>query len=172
MQSLIPSPEIRAMCAEDKCHNYGRSWSCPPSPACGDITLVQEKIRRFDCGILIQTTGAMSDPYDMEAIRRTEDRQKQKFDTLVRQVRMILRREGRGQGCMPMSSGGCRRCFQCTYPDKPCRHPDLLYPSMEAYGLWVSRVCEASGVCYNYGENTITFTGCLLLGEDNSPAYA
>lgn len=28
-------PEVRQMCSTDKCHMYGRNWSCPP--ACGTL---------------------------------------------------------------------------------------------------------------------------------------
>ena len=24
-------PEVRQMCSTDKCHMYGRNWSCPPA---------------------------------------------------------------------------------------------------------------------------------------------
>ena len=44
-------------------------------------------------------------------------------------------------------------------------HADCFinYSSMEAYGLWVSKVCELSGIPYNYGPNTIAYTSCFLL---------
>ena len=36
-------PEVRAACAENKCHSYGKNWVCPPScgtlEECGDGTL-------------------------------------------------------------------------------------------------------------------------------------
>ena len=62
-----------------------------------------------------------------------------------------------------MGAGTCRRCKSCTYPDAPCRFPEDSYSSMEAYGLWVSKVCELSGIPYNYGPNTIAYTSCFLL---------
>ena len=62
-----------------------------------------------------------------------------------------------------MGAGTCRRCKSCTYPDAPCRFPEDSYSSMEAYGLWVSKVCELSGIPYNYGKNTIAYTSCFLL---------
>ena len=27
---LKPNAEVRAMCAADKCHAYGKNWTCPP----------------------------------------------------------------------------------------------------------------------------------------------
>ena len=30
---LKPNAEVRAMCAADKCHAYGKNWTCPRSAA-------------------------------------------------------------------------------------------------------------------------------------------
>lgn len=54
-------------------------------------------------------------------------------------------------------------CSQCTYPDSPSRFPDKAIPSMEAYGLLVSKVCEKSGLPYYYGPKTLTYTSCVLI---------
>jgi hypothetical protein len=36
---------------------------------------------------------------------------------------------------------------------------------MEACGLWVSELCRRSGLDYNYGTNTITYTACILADQ-------
>lgn len=148
------------MCSADACKRYGRSWSCPPY--CGSIEAQENRMRLFEKGILVQTTGQMKDAFDMDKIRETEALHKRRFDTLIRQMKLLS--IGR---MMPMGSGACTRCKACTCPEKPCRFPDKLYPSMEACGLQVSQTCEAAGLGYNYGENTITFTACVLLHDDN-----
>ncbi|MDR1217403.1 MAG: DUF2284 domain-containing protein [Oscillospiraceae bacterium] len=51
----------------------------------------------------------------------------------------------------------------CVYPDAPCRFPDKLAYSMEACGLFVSRVCTDNGLKYNHGKDTICYTACFLL---------
>lgn len=35
IEDLVPMPEIREMCAVDRCGSYGRKWSCPPY--CGTL---------------------------------------------------------------------------------------------------------------------------------------
>ena len=40
--------------------------------------------------------------------------------------------------------------------------PEKAISSMEAYGLLVNQVCTDSGLQYNYGPNTIAYTGCFL----------
>jgi predicted metal-binding protein len=62
-----------------------------------------------------------------------------------------------------MGMGACTRCGQCTYPDQPCRFPELAYPSMEAYGLVVSEVCKRNGAPYYNGPDTVTFSSCMLV---------
>lgn len=37
---------------------------------------------------------------------------------------------------------------------------------MEAYGLWVSDICRQSGLEYNYGAQTMTYTACVLCREE------
>lgn len=155
MDALIFRKEVREMCAVDRCKSFGRSWSCPP--ACGTLEQCEARARRYSRGILVQTTEKMEDDFDLTAIRAAETLHKKRFDTLVRQVRMLH------PDCMPMAAGACTRCHRCTYPEHPCRYPSRLYPSMEACGLWVSDVCVRSGAKYNYGSQTITYTACILI---------
>jgi predicted metal-binding protein len=155
LSALVPDPAVRAMCASDKCKMYGRSWSCPP--ACGSLEGLAQRLSRCSQGILVQSTTVMEDEFDLAAIRQGEELHKRRFDTLARQAKQLY------PHCLPLAAGTCTRCKKCTYPDRPCRYPDRLYPSMEACGLLVSRVCEASGLHYYYGPKTMTYTACILL---------
>ena len=156
MEALVPREDVRAMCSADLCKNYGKSWSCPPSPICSDLERVKRQMNSYERGFLVQTTVAMEDEFDMEAIGHGNRLHKKCFDTLVRQLRL------KGVDFMPLAAGACMRCYKCTYPDRPCRYPEKLYASMEAYGLWVSDVCEKSGLAYRHGDKTITYTACIL----------
>lgn len=149
------NPAVRDMCAADKCRNYGRCWTCPPH--CGTLEEIAEKAAPFHRGILVQSTGRMEDDYDVETMMETEELQKNRFLRLVEEVRKVY------PHCLPMSAGGCTVCPKCACPDEPCRFPHLAIPSMEAYGLVVSKVCEDSGLKYYYGPQTITFTSCILI---------
>ena len=146
---------VREMCAADRCHLYGRCWTCPPH--CGTLEESKERAGRYRRGILLQSTGRMADDFDYEAIEATLKRQQRQFANLV----SVVRRQY--PDCLPMSSGGCPLCRDCTCPDAPCRFPERAIPSMEAYGLLVSKVCLDSGAGYNYGPRTITFTACILI---------
>ena len=146
--------EVRDMCAADRCMSYGRNWSCPP--ACGTPEVCAQKLGAYSKGVLVQTTGEMEDDFDAGAIERTYLGHKAAFDALARQTRSLH------PDCLPLTAGACTLCKKCTCPDRPCRFPGKRLSSMEAYGLLVSDVCLKSGLEYNYGPKTITYTSCIL----------
>lgn len=148
-------PEVRDMCAADKCHNYGKSWSCPP--ATGSLEELRDRAKGFKSGILVQTVGELEDSYDYEGIMDAAKRQNESFSKLWDKL------EPEYPGLFPMGAGGCTICAKCTYPDEPCRFPDRMCSSMEACGLFISKVCTDNGAQYNYGPNKIAYTGCFLL---------
>lgn len=154
MSSLVPLKEVRDMCSAGRCLAYNHLWSCPP--ACGSIEFTTRRMRQFSKGIIVQTTGNMEDDYDYECINASEKKHKKNFETLARQCKILY------PDCLPLTAGGCRICIKCTFPDKPCRFPSRMLSSMEAYGLLVSDVCIKSGLKYNYGPKTITYTSCIL----------
>ncbi len=155
MEALVFRDEVREMCSADRCNSYGRSWSCPP--AAGSVERAKERASAYHRGIIVQTMGTLSDSFDMDGTADIMKAHRNNFDTLVRQIRFIY------PDCLPMGAGACRLCRSCTYPDRPCRHPDRMFSSMEAYGLLVSDVAIKSGLRYNYGENTMCFTSCILI---------
>lgn len=157
-QTLKFLPEVREMCAADRCRHYDKSWACPP--ACGTLEQWQEKASRFSKGILLQTVGEIEDSYDFEAMMEINARNAENFARFADQVLDA------GLDCLPMSVGACTRCKECTYPDAPCRFPDRMFSSMEACGLMVNQVCTDNGVPYNYGPGRMAYTSCLLYNEN------
>lgn len=147
-------PEVRDMCAADKCRNYGRSWSCPP--ACGGLAEIEVRCRAYDKGLLVQTIAHQEDEYDYETLLNTSNVHNENFQRLTDAL------YARGLDMLPMGAGGCLRCEICSYPDAPCRFPELMFPSMEACGLLVSQVCTDNGVPYYYGPGTIAYVSCYL----------
>lgn len=152
--TLVFRQEVRDMCVSGRCQNYGKSWSCPP--ACGTLEEARRLAAGFPYGVLVQTTGALDDDFDYEGMVDAERRHK---EALARFADMLL---GRCERILPMGAGGCRLCSVCTYPDAPCRFPQRMIVSMEAYGLLVSQVCEGCGIPYSYGPKTITYVSCVL----------
>ena len=148
-------PQVRDMCASGKCEKFSRSWSCPP--AAPPLEEMREKVKKYARGVIVQTVGQIEDSYDFEAMMEAAKSQIENFGRLWDALEPMY------SGLYPMSTGGCSKCKPCTYPDSPCRFPKRMAYSMEACGLFVSKVCTDNGARYNYGPNTIAYTGCFLL---------
>ena len=148
-------PQVRDMCAADKCRRYGTSWMCPPG--CGSLEDSLKKAREYEKGIIVQTTGVLDDVFDYDEMKNIGTRHMVYF----RNLRRALLKDY--PNLLALGAGACGVCEKCGYPNEPCRFPDEAVPSMEAYGLLVSKVCEDNGLGYYYGEGTLTYTGCFLL---------
>ena len=156
---LQVNPQVRDMCAVDRCKMYDHNWMCPP--ACGELEYFAGRIIQCSEGLLVQTVAKLEDDFDFESMQDAADLHKERFTKLTDQVR----EEAAAAGASPffLGAGTCTLCPTCSYPDSPCRHPQRAVVSMEAAGLWVSQVCSAAGIPYNHGKNTIAYTSCILL---------
>ena len=148
-------PEVRAMCADNTCGMYEKRWSCPPG--CGELAECAERLRGFTYGILVQTSGEVEDSLDFEAMMEIEAEHKQHFMAMYDALRQA------GDPVLALGAGGCTQCQTCTYPDAPCRFPDRMVSSMEAFGMLVLEVCKRNGLQYYYGPDRMAYTSCFLL---------
>ncbi len=62
VKTLEFMPEVREMCASDRCQSYGKNWACPP--ACGTLDEMRARVERFSRGLLVQTVGQLEDNMD------------------------------------------------------------------------------------------------------------
>jgi len=147
--------EIRDMCNPNQCRNYNTSWSCPP--ACASLEEMRERVKDYSTGIIVQTVGDLEDSLDWDGIMETGACHKDNFGKMRESL------TGKYTAVLAMGAGECKLCEKCTYPDEPCRHPDKIEVSMEASGLFVSKVCTDNNLKYNYGSEKIAFTSCFLL---------
>jgi predicted metal-binding protein len=147
--------DVRDMCNADKCDKYNTSWSCPP--ACASLEDMRARVMSYSGGLLVQTVGELEDSYDWEGIMETGARHKKNF------ARLWDALEEDNASVYAMGAGVCGLCATCTYPDEACRFPDRMSASMEACGLFVSKVCTDNGLAYNYGSDKIAFTSCFLV---------
>lgn len=145
--------EVRQMCAA--CHQYNKRWSCPPG--CGTLDECRVRLGRFRKGILVQTVGELEDEFDGEGMMETEKTHKEHFRALRQELEAVY------PGLLALGAGCCAVCKECAYPNGPCRFPEKVVSSMEAYGMVVTEVCRANGMAYNHGKNTIAYTSCFLL---------
>ena len=71
---------------------------------------------------------------------------------------------GAGQlvsGVLALSTG-CMQCETCAYPNAPCRHPDKRVATVESHGILLMQTVEAMNICFNYGNDTVTYFTLLL----------
>ena len=145
--------EVRQMC--EKCNLYHTSWACPP--ACGDLQSCCEKVSGYRFGLLVQTIGQLEDTLDGESMMEAEAQHRENFAKMYDRLRKEY------PNMLALGAGGCSLCKKCSYPDAPCRFPEKMTSSMEAFGMLVTQVCRAAGLRYYYGPLTITYSGCFLL---------
>lgn len=154
--------EVRSFCTEGKCDMYDKRWSCPP--ACGELDEISKRAGRYRSALLVQSVARFPNGYmkpdgtcDWQEAWRAEDIHKERFERFIEVCRAAA------GDILPMGAGACRICETCTYPSAPCRHPERLVVSMEAYGLNVGRVCELAGAPMESTRDTIAFVSMVLL---------
>lgn len=147
--------EVREMCADGKCRQYGSRWSCPPG--CGTLEECAARLAGYRSGILVQSVGDIEDSMDFEGMMEVEAAHKRRFAALYASLREEF------PELLALGAGCCTQCAECSYPDAPCRFPEKMVSSMEAYGMLVLEVCKRNGLTYYYGPNSIAYTSCFLL---------
>ena len=147
--------EVRAMCADNTCGQYGKRWSCPPG--CGTLEECTKQLQNYSYGILVQTVGDVEDSFDFESMMEIETVHKARFKEMYSKLREQT------LDVLALGSGCCTHCTTCTYPYKTCRFPDEKISSMEAYGILVLKVCKANNLPYYYGSDRIAYTSCFML---------
>ncbi|MGI6168486.1 MAG: DUF2284 domain-containing protein [Christensenellales bacterium] len=153
--SLInPLEELRQMCESNRCGNYNKNWACPPGS--GTLEELKALCTGYEKGLLVQSVGELEDSFDIEGMEHTGSLHKKRTNALNETLK------GCFDDVLPMGAGACEICESCAYPE-PCVHPDKRVVSLEAFGVFVSKLCEDCGAKYNHGPNTITYTGCFLL---------
>ena len=154
---IVFDPEVREMCKADRCGNYGKNWACPP--AGGSYEECREKVLAYDKGVVFNKVSNLKNSYDWQGMVRAIE----EFRTLCLAVRD--RANEALEDAWVLSGGGCNHCKKCTYPDEPCRFPDMLIEPTEGQGIVVNRLAEAAGVNYISGKDTVTYVGMLLYHE-------
>lgn len=123
-----------------ECPNYGTRWSCAPL----DFR-VEDVLSQFSYISVL----AAKISFDEETIASAKDGEIVKrisWDALrvvKRQLEnRLLSMEKMIPESMSLGSGSCLRCDACTRPTHPCRHPDLMRHSLDAFGFNLSAIAE------------------------------
>lgn len=146
--------DIRALCAPDKCGNYGSGWICPPG--CGSMEKCRETVAGYKNAILLQSVSGdvdFNNSGEMLGVTQEHNRLAVKlFDKI---------REEQGDAYL-LTTGGCDLCEKCTFPDEPCRIPGKNRGSLSAFGINVTKLCEKAGMEFSFAAGIMRMMACIL----------
>ena len=151
---------FRAMCEANSCGMYGRCWMCPPDV--GDIDVLISEVAKYDYALVYQTVTSLEDSFDFEGMIEA----KKRTYPIAQKLRDVFRECGI-ERVLHLGAGGCGVCETCSRrTNEPCRYPERAMPSLEAYGVNVSRLADAAGMRYINGQDTVTYFGAILFSLD------
>ena len=155
---LVPEERIRHYCYENKCGCYNRHLTCPPNT--GTVQEIEEKLKAFRTGILIQYSEKVDVQNDKQGLRKT----KLKLHHVVLETEKYLKEEMGLENMWGMIGGNCALCDECAgYRDEPCTYPDKARASMEASAIDVIGLLGQLGLDTEFHKDRITWTGIVLI---------
>lgn len=148
------------------CPNYGNRWGCPPF----DHDTLQDLLSYAK----VMIVGVKLTPHDARMpMEQVYDLMRPELERLNRRLLELERETG---GLAFGFVGKCERCGNapCARTQgKPCRHPDVVRPSLEAYGFNVSQTASellGIGMVWSKGKNVPRYLtlvcGLFFNGED------
>ncbi len=145
--------ELKGLCQQNLCGDYGRTWACPP----GYDVHMDALEGRFTSAFVLKRTY-MVPPSEKDAAGEAGE----EMQEAVRRTVALLRRSGRD--CMGFSDGGCRYCGVCSYPE-PCRFPEMVVPSLSALGVDLGAYLKDLGEEFSFRDDRVTLYGLILVSE-------
>lgn len=149
--------EIRAICEGNGCRVYNTNWVCPP--AIGTVDECRQRVQSFKKAVLFNAVYELEDSFDIEGM----DDARYEFKKLCEKIHAEIISDH--PELLLLANGGCAICEKCTYPDSPCRLPNIAFHALEGYGVNVSELAKQAGIKYINGKDTVTYFGMILYNE-------
>ena len=160
VKEISVDKSFRDMCEANSCGMYGRCYMCPPD--IGDIEDLMAEVGKYDYALVYQTVSELEDSYDFEGMIEA----KKKSYPLSQNLRNVFS-DMNITNALHLGCGGCGVCKTCAkQTGEPCRFPKKALPSLEAYGVNVSKLATAADMKYINGQNTVTYFGAILFSLD------
>ncbi len=157
---LVPEERIRDLCLENKCGNYGVNYMCPP--CIGSLADIDNKLKNYSHGLLLQYTRTLDVKGDIEALRET----KIDFHHKILELEDFLYTKGFSE-VWGLIGGSCELCHPCgARTNRPCPYSEQARPSLEALGIDVLGLLDSLGLDRAFHSERITWTGCLLVAKN------
>ena len=153
---VIPfEPELIDLCKMNTCGNYGKNWCCPP--LVGETDKLIKQAQTFKNILVFQKIYPLEDSFDFEGMTESN----RNFRQFVQEAAEVCKKEL--PNMIMLSAGGCKMCETCAAEiNAPCINPEKAYSSLEAYGIFVSKLAGECGMNYINGQNTVTYFGGVL----------
>ena len=163
--ALVCTPDVRELCAADKCGHFGRHHQCPPTV--GPLERCAARLHAFTRGVLFQTSYRVN-VQDREALRATQ----RLFHEAVLVLETALHRPGESTA-WGLIGGPCVLCEPCAATtDAPCPRAAEARPSLEALGIDVVGLQAANGWDAEFYADRVTWTGAVLFERPPSERSA
>lgn len=146
--------EIRKICEGNVCRLYGKTWACPP--AVGTVDECRQRCHQYTRAMIFNAVYPLDNSFDYEGMMRGHGAFKDLCDRLYTLIKPQL------HSFLILSNEGCKRCKNCTYPSTECRNSEMLFPSLEGFGINVAKLAETANLKYMNGEKNVTYFGALL----------
>lgn len=149
--------EVRRLCEQNMCGNYGKSWTCPP--AIDTIEKLQSQLSCFDRCLIFYKVYSLEDSFDWQGMMTgVKD-----FQSRIFKFKKDLQNQDTELDFFFLGAGSCQLCDTCTYSQqKPCRNPEDALFSVESFGIDAMKMMMENGLNYNNGPNTVTYIGVLF----------
>lgn len=148
---------FRKACENNVCKKFDTNWMGPP--VIGPISALKLRVLKFPYGLLFQSTHPLKSNFDWNGMMAGAKAHYEIFRDLVSRIR----EQYPSEEILPLNAGCCSVCEKCAYLDKePCRHPDLAFSSVEAYGMNVIGLQKTAGIPHYHGKTTVCYVGLIL----------
>jgi predicted metal-binding protein len=145
---------VRKMCEQNRCGNYGKSWTCPP--AVQSLEDFKSQMRGFSKFVVVYKVYNLKSEFDWNGMIAAC----KLFQEDLVQLKRSLAVKGGPERFLVLGAGGCQLCNSCAYPQgEPCRNPDEAIVSVEACGIDVMSLMKSHDLKYYNGPNTVTYIG-------------
>lgn len=150
---LNPRDDIREICGNGYCQNFGNNWLCPP--AAPSIERCRAILGEYSHAFLLITKKKNIDyaTCDFALEAREHNAKIYAFCDLLKR--------GISEHLM-LSTGACELCEKCAYPEK-CRLSNRNRESLCAFGIDAGELCAAVGVDYRFVKEELNLVGVVLV---------
>lgn len=151
------SQEVRKLCEQNKCGQYGKNWTCPP--AIKSVDEFRADLAAYDTFLIVYKVYDVKSSFDWRGMMTAA----KDFNGRLHKLNKEIHADLPGLEFLLLGAGGCQRCERCTYlDDEPCRFPQDAIVSVEAIGMDVMALMKDNGLKYYNGKNTVTYIAGLF----------